>query len=117
MRVTDSFITASWYAVYAFLKSSLLFLLHIMADTIITNSPDKNDNSEAGWMLALVLVVVLIAGGIILYERGFFSRTMAPSSTNINVTVPPPTVPAPTTPAPTPVINNSPSYNLNAEEL
>ena len=30
-----------------------------MADTIITNSPDKNNDSTAGWMVALVLIIAV----------------------------------------------------------
>jgi len=69
-----------------------------MADTIITNSPDKNngDNgSTAGWIVALVIIAAVVVGGIMLYQNGFF-RAAAPStdSTNINITVPEQTPPA-----------------------
>lgn len=65
-----------------------------MADTIITNSPDKNNDSGAGWVVALVLIIAVIAGGILLYQRGAFRRAApATSSTNINVTMPNPVAP------------------------
>ncbi len=76
-----------------------------MADTIITNSnpnPNPNNNdSAAGWLVAFVIIIAVILGGVILYRRGAFNRPApapAPaSSTNINVTLPPP--PPPTTSA------------------
>ena len=63
-----------------------------MADTIITNSPEKNSDDgggAAGWIVALVIIAAVVAGGVLLYQNGFF-RTAAPSgdSTNINITVP-----------------------------
>jgi len=62
-----------------------------MADTIITNSPERNDgDGGAGWVVALVIIIAVVVGGVILYRRGAF-RTAAPaSSTNINVTLPNP---------------------------
>ncbi len=61
-----------------------------MADTIITNSPDKNgSDSGAGWVVALVVVIVLVVGGTILYRRGVFTAT-PPANNTINVTVPNP---------------------------
>lgn len=64
-----------------------------MADTIVTNSPGTNDSGAAGLVVALVIVIALIVGGIVLYQRGFFNGS-APTpagQTNINVTVPTPT--------------------------
>ncbi len=67
-----------------------------MADTIITNSPEKNNggDSGAGWFLAFIIIIALIALGIILYKNGVFSKTPTSTtnnSTNINVTTPNPT--------------------------
>lgn len=68
-----------------------------MADTIISNTPRSSDDSgSAGWVVALVIVLAVIIGGVVLYQNGFFG-TATPSTTNINVTVPDPTIPAPTT--------------------
>lgn len=68
-----------------------------MADTIISNTPRSGDDSgSAGWVVALVIILAVIIGGVLLYQRGFFS-TATPSTTNINVTVPNPVTPAPTT--------------------
>ena len=65
-----------------------------MADTIITNSPNKNNDSGAGWMVAPVLIIAVVVGGILLYQRGAFKRAApATSSTNINVTMPNPDTP------------------------
>ncbi len=64
-----------------------------MADTIITNSPERdNGDGGAGWVVALVIIIAVIVGGIILYRHGAFGNTAQPAnSTNINVTVPNPT--------------------------
>jgi hypothetical protein len=62
-----------------------------MADTIITNSPEKGGDSGAGWAVALVIIIVLVVGGIILYKKGAFrGNSAAPASngTNINVSIP-----------------------------
>ncbi len=59
-----------------------------MADTIITNSPERGSDSGAGWAVALVIIIALVVGGVILYKKGAF-RSAAPSNdTNINVTIP-----------------------------
>ena len=61
-----------------------------MADTIITNSPERKDSGGgAGWVVALVIIIAVVVGGIILYRRGAF-RAVAPASSTINVTVPNP---------------------------
>ena len=61
-----------------------------MADTIITNSPERNDgNGGAGWVVALVIIIAVVVGGIVLYRRGAF-RAAAPASNTINVTIPNP---------------------------
>ena len=60
-----------------------------MADTIVTNSPGNSD-SGAGMVVGLILVLLVVVGGIFLYQRGAF-RGAAPAGTNINVTVPNPT--------------------------
>jgi len=62
-----------------------------MADTIVTNSPGTNENAAAGWVVALVIVVAVVIGGIFLYQRGTFNTSKAADTTNINVTVPTPT--------------------------
>ncbi len=66
-----------------------------MADTIITNSPEKNNgDSGAGWFLAIVIIIALVIVGIVLYKNGVFSKqptSTTNSSTNINLTVPNPT--------------------------
>ncbi len=68
-----------------------------MADTIITNSPDKNsgDDNSAGWVVALVLIFAVFVSGFLLYQNGFFTQApQAPAdTTNINVTIPNPLPP------------------------
>ena len=60
-----------------------------MADTIITNSPERNDgDGGAGWVVALVIIIAVVVGGIVLYRRGAFRA--APASSTINVTIPNP---------------------------
>lgn len=74
-----------------------------MADTIITNTPRSGDDSAgAGWVVALVIVLAIVAGGVVLYQKGFFAgaNPNSPSTTNINVSVPTPVTPTPT-PTPT----------------
>lgn len=73
-----------------------------MADTIITNSPDRQgqDSGSAGWVVAVIVLLAFVVGAYVLYQNGAF-RAAAPApapqadSTNINVTVPTPTPPAP----------------------
>ncbi len=61
-----------------------------MADTIITNTPTpSNNDSSAGWMVAVLILIVVIGGGIYAYRHGAFGRA-APTTNNINVTVPNP---------------------------
>jgi hypothetical protein len=63
-----------------------------MADTIITNSPEKSGgDSGAGWFVAIIILIAVIVGGIILYRHGGFGSAAPSSGTNINVTVPSPT--------------------------
>ena len=66
-----------------------------MADTIVTNAPGTNDSGAAGWVVALVIVLVVVFGGVFLYQRGVFRGAAPAGATNINVTVPTPTAPAP----------------------
>ncbi len=67
-----------------------------MADTIITNTPDKNgnDSGAAGWLVALVVIIAVIVGGVLLYQKGVFNPAPAApaeeGTTNINVVVPNP---------------------------
>lgn len=60
-----------------------------MADTIITNSPER-DGGGAGWFVALVIIIAVVVGGILLYRSGAFRAVAPASDTNINVTVPTP---------------------------
>jgi len=64
-----------------------------MADTIVTNTPATSDNSAAGWIVALVIIIAVIVGGIYFYRHGIFGAATPASTTNINVTVPNPTTP------------------------
>jgi len=60
-----------------------------MADTIITNTPDRsnaNDNG-AGLVLALIVIVALLVGGYFLYRHGA-PGVPNTGSTNVNVTLP-----------------------------
>ncbi len=78
-----------------YLLELIITSLH-MADTIV-NTPATQDSGAAGWVVALVIVVAVIAAGVFFYQRGSFGA--APTGgTNINVTVPNPVAPAPTTP-------------------
>jgi hypothetical protein len=60
-----------------------------MADTIITNTPERgvsSDNGALGVVLALIVLAVVVIGGIYLYRHG--SVGVPNTGTNINVTVP-----------------------------
>ena len=60
-----------------------------MADTIITNSPERNTgDGGSGWIVALVIIIAVVVGGVILYRRGAFRAVTPASTTNINVTIP-----------------------------
>ncbi len=59
-----------------------------MADTIITNSPEGSGGG-AGWVVALVIIIGLVVGGVVLYRNGVFNKA-APAENNINVTIPNP---------------------------
>lgn len=66
-----------------------------MADTIITNSPEK-EGGGAGWVITLVIIIAVIVGGVLLYRNGAF-RSAAPAPSNdINITIPAPSVTTPT---------------------
>ena len=60
-----------------------------MADTIITNTPEKSGGG-AGWAVAVLILIVVIVGGVLLYKRGFFRGGAPSNDTNINVTIPNP---------------------------
>lgn len=63
-----------------------------MADTIITNTPVRRDTDEgAGWVVAVILLIAIVFGGIMLYRDGFFGAA-APTdeTTEINVSIPNP---------------------------
>ena len=62
-----------------------------MADTIVTNSPGTSDSGAAGMVIALIALVVVVVGGIVMYQRGFFNMSQPADTTNINVTIPTPT--------------------------
>jgi len=62
-----------------------------MADTIVTNSPGTSDSGAAGWAVALVIVIAVVVGGIVMYQRGMFGTPeSSEDTTNINVTIPTP---------------------------
>ena len=64
-----------------------------MADTIITNTPGSTtDDSSAGLVVSLVVIVALMVAGVMMYQNGYF-QTKAADTTNVNVTVPTPETP------------------------
>lgn len=61
-----------------------------MADTIVnTPAPRDDGGGAAGWFVAVIVLLGVIAGGIYVYRNGI-GRAPAPDTTNINVTVPNP---------------------------
>lgn len=61
-----------------------------MADTIITNSPEKGGDGGAGWVVALVIIIVVVVGGWLLYRNGVFNSAGPAPSNDINITIPTP---------------------------
>lgn len=61
-----------------------------MADTVITNTPTPSNDSSAGWMVAVLILIVIIGGSIYAYRKGMFGSRAAPDTTNINLTIPNP---------------------------
>jgi len=55
-----------------------------MADTIV-NTP-ANDSGAAGWFVALIILLAVIAGGFLWYR--YYRAPAAAPATNINVTIP-----------------------------
>ena len=61
-----------------------------MADTIVnTPGPSNNDSGSAGWFVAIIILLAVIAGGFYVYRNGI-GRAPAPDTTNINVSIPNP---------------------------
>lgn len=59
-----------------------------MADTIITNTPDRQQDSGAvGLILALIIVAAIVVGGFVWYRKGA-PGVPNTGGTNINVTLP-----------------------------
>jgi hypothetical protein len=58
-----------------------------MADTIITNTPGEDDSS-IGMIVALVIIVAIVVGGVMMYQNGYFRTKAADTTNNINVSVP-----------------------------
>ena len=59
-----------------------------MSETTIVN-PSSQDSGAAGWMVALIVLIAVIVGGFLWY-RSYGAHAEAPSSTNVNVTIPNP---------------------------
>jgi len=62
-----------------------------MADTIVNTPPQSpSDSGNAGWAVAVIILLLVIAGGFVWY-RTYHTAAPAPAgdTTNINVTTPP----------------------------
>lgn len=58
-----------------------------MADTIVTNSPDRaTDNTAAAWAIAVVVILAVIVGAVFLYRNT--SPGVPNTGNDINVTLP-----------------------------
>ena len=63
-----------------------------MADTTIVNTPTRDDSSAAGWVVALIILVAVILGGIVWYRSYGHPAAAAPTSgASVNVNIPAPT--------------------------
>ena len=57
-----------------------------MADTTIVNTPGSGSgDSGAGWMVAVIILIAVVAGGFLWYR---YQGRAVPADTNINVTIP-----------------------------
>lgn len=61
-----------------------------MADTVITNTPTPSSDNSAGWIVAVLILLAVVGGGVYAYRTGLFGGRAAPDTTNINVTIPNP---------------------------
>ena len=62
-----------------------------MADTIVTNSPGQSDIGAVGMVIAFIILLAVVGGGVVLFRNGAFNNQAAQPDTNINVTIPTPT--------------------------
>ena len=62
-----------------------------MADTIITNTPDRrsDDSGAVGLIVALIILLAILVAGFVWYRHGAGIPNTG-GATNINVTVPTP---------------------------
>lgn len=67
-----------------------------MPDTIVT---DRGGDGGAGLVIGIILAIVLVIGGIWLFNNGFFNGN-AGGGTQVTIETPAVTVPAPAAPAP-----------------
>ncbi len=57
-----------------------------MADTIVTNTPSRDEDSTAlGWIVALIVILAVIVAGFVWSQRGV---GIPNTGTDINVEVP-----------------------------
>jgi hypothetical protein len=58
-----------------------------MADTMITNSPSRNDESSAlGWAVALIVLLAVVVAGFVWYQQR--GAEIPNTGTQINVQTP-----------------------------
>ncbi len=57
--------------------------------TVINTPPANNDSgdSSAGWAVAVILLLALIAGGVYLWAN-YYKAPTKQAETNINITIP-----------------------------
>ena len=64
----------------------LLAKTNLMADTMITNSPTRDEESNAlGWTVALIVLLAVVVAGFVWYQRG---AEIPNTGTQINVETP-----------------------------
>ncbi len=60
-----------------------------MADTIVTNSPTRDDGSTAlGWIVALIVILAVIVAGFVWARRDVGIPNTGSDETHLNVSLP-----------------------------
>lgn len=64
---------------------------HTMADTHYIERETRDDTSAAGWFIALIVILAVVIGAIVWYQRG--APGVPNTGPDVNITVPDVNVP------------------------